>query len=57
MVKCIIYVLKGATKLYFTHYSSVVVILIKRVYAGLHFLPILLENYFFIFLSIPCFLF
>ena len=35
---------KGAAKSYFTHYSSVVIILFKRVYVGLHFLPILLEN-------------
>ena len=35
---------KGATKPYFTHYSSVVIILLKRVYVCLRFLRILLEN-------------
>ena len=45
---------KGATKPYFTDYSSVVIILFKRVYVGLHFLPIFLQNQFFVFL---CFFF
>ena len=36
--------------MYFLHYSGVVIILFKRVYKGLHFLPILLENQFFVFL-------
>ena len=46
---------EAKTKLYFTHYSSVAIILFKRVYVGLHFLPILLENLFFVFLSFLCF--
>ena len=36
----LIILLKGATKPYFTHYSSVAILLFKRVYLGLHFLPI-----------------
>ena len=35
---------KGATKLYFMHYSCVVIILFNTVYVGLHFLQFLLEN-------------
>ena len=35
---------KGATKLYFTHYLRVVVILLKRVYVSLHFIPTILEH-------------
>ena len=37
-------IFKGATKSHFTHYSSVVITLFKRVNIGLHFAPILLEN-------------
>ena len=49
-------VFKGATKSYFTHYSSVVIVLI-RLYVGLQFLQFLLENQFFIFQWFLCFLF
>ena len=38
------FVFEGAAKSYLTHYSSVDIILFKRVYVGLYFLPILLEN-------------
>ena len=41
--------LKGATKLYSTHFLCLL-------YKSLQFLPILLENYFFVFLSFLCFL-
>ena len=49
--------IKGATKSCHTHYPCVVIILFKRVYVGLHFLPIILENYFFVLLCFMCFLF
>ena len=49
--------IKGATKLYFTHYSYVTIALFKQVYSGLHFLPILLKNQFFVFQCFLCFLF
>ena len=40
----LIILLKGATKPYFTHYSSVAILLFKRVYVDLHFLPIFFEK-------------
>ena len=36
--------IKGTTKLYFTHYPHEVIMLFKRVYISLYFIPILLEN-------------
>ena len=40
----------------FMHHPRVVIILLKQVYASLHFIPILLESYCFIFLCSVCFL-
>ena len=49
--------IEGATKSYFTQSYSVVIILFKRIYVGLRFLPIVLENQFFVFLCFLWFLF
>ena len=47
-----VYSVKGASKLYFMHYSYVVIILFNTVflYISLHFPLILLKNWFFVFL-------
>ena len=48
--------IKGATNLYFTRYSFVVVIFLIWVYQSLRFLPFILGKYFFIFCCFMCFL-
>ena len=49
--------LKGATKLYFTHYLCAVIILFNTGYTSLHFLLILLEDWLVLsFCSFLCFL-